>query len=219
MMRGFRAVLLAAGILAAWAAPAHAQAIGSIFGKVTDASGGVLPGVTVTVTGPALQQPLVAVTSESGTYQFPSVPIGTFTVTFELASFKKARAAEHRHHDRLQRRRRSEARNRPDDGGGHDLRRVAGRRHQEDDDGRGLHGRRPREDPDGARPVADHQHDAGRAGRPQRRRLVVGPAGRPQLARHRRQRAVEPRRRIDHRPVVELLAVVLQLRLVLSKSR
>jgi hypothetical protein len=88
--RGFRAFLLAAGLLAAWVAPAHAQAIGSIFGKVTDASGGVLPGVTVTVTGPSLQAPLIAVSSENGTYQFPSVPIGTFTVTFELASFKKA---------------------------------------------------------------------------------------------------------------------------------
>src|SRR6188768_4387217 len=90
MTRGFRAFLFMAGLLAAWAAPAHAQAIGSIFGKVTDPSGGVLPGVTVTVTGSALQQPLIAVTSENGTYQFPSVPIGTFTVTFELASFKKA---------------------------------------------------------------------------------------------------------------------------------
>ena len=82
--------VLAAGMLTAWAGPAHAQAIGSIFGKVTDASGGVLPGVTVTVTGTGLQQPLVATTSESGTYQFPSVPIGTYTVTFELSSFKKA---------------------------------------------------------------------------------------------------------------------------------
>jgi len=90
MMRVFRAILLCAAILAAWAGPAHAQAIGSIFGKVTDASGAVLPGVTVTVTGPSLQQPLVATTSESGTYQFPSVPIGTFTVSFELPSFKKA---------------------------------------------------------------------------------------------------------------------------------
>jgi len=90
MNRGFRAMLLAACILALWAGPAHAQAIGSIFGKVTDSSGGVLPGVTVTVTGSALQRPLVAVTSASGTYQFPSVPLGTFTVTFELASFKKA---------------------------------------------------------------------------------------------------------------------------------
>src|SRR3954463_12489528 len=90
MMRGFRAFLLCAGMLAAWAVPAHAQAIGSIFGKVTDPSGGVLPGVTVTVAGSGLQQPLVGVTSENGTYQFPSVPIGTYSVTFELASFKKS---------------------------------------------------------------------------------------------------------------------------------
>ena len=90
MMRGVRAVMLCASILAAWAVPAHAQAIGSIFGKVTDTSGGVLPGVTVVVTGPALQQPLTAVTSANGTYQFPSVPIGTYAVSFELASFKKA---------------------------------------------------------------------------------------------------------------------------------
>ena len=80
MTRGIRAFLLCAGLLAAWAAPAHAQAIGSIFGKVTDPSGGVLPGVTVTVTGSALQSPLVAVTSENGTYQFPSVPIGISSV-------------------------------------------------------------------------------------------------------------------------------------------
>src|SRR4030095_12570479 len=58
--------------------------------KVVERTGGVMPGVTVTVTGPALQRPLVAVTTESGAYQFPSVPIGTFTVTFELASFKKS---------------------------------------------------------------------------------------------------------------------------------
>src|SRR6185369_10119906 len=90
MNRGYRAMLLTACILAAWATSAHAQAIGSIFGKVTDASGGVLPGVTVTVSGSGLQQPLVATTSESGTYQFPSVPVGTYTVAFELSSFKKA---------------------------------------------------------------------------------------------------------------------------------
>src|SRR4051812_23146577 len=89
MAKGFRAILLAAGILGMTAATAHAQAIGSIFGKVTDSSGAVLPGVTVTVTGTGLQQPLAATTSENGTYQFPSVPVGTYTVSFELASFKK----------------------------------------------------------------------------------------------------------------------------------
>jgi hypothetical protein len=93
MMRIARGVVLVALISALSAGLAHAQAIGSIFGKVTDPSGGLLPGVTVTVTGPALQQPLVAVTGATGTYQFPSVPIGTFTVTFELSGFKKASRA------------------------------------------------------------------------------------------------------------------------------
>jgi hypothetical protein len=71
------------------ASPAYAQGVGSIFGKVTDSSGSVLPGVSVTVTGTGLQQPLVAQTSPNGTYQFPTVPVGTYTVTFELQGFKK----------------------------------------------------------------------------------------------------------------------------------
>ncbi len=90
MARVFRGILLVAGILALTAGSAHAQAIGSIFGKVTDQSGGVLPGVTVTVSGGALQQPLVGTSQASGAYQFPSVPIGTYTVTFELSGFKKS---------------------------------------------------------------------------------------------------------------------------------
>jgi len=90
MSRVFRGILLVAGILALTAGSAHAQAIGSIFGKVTDQSGGVLPGVTVTITGSGLQQPLVGTSQASGAYQFPSVPIGTYAVTFELNGFKKA---------------------------------------------------------------------------------------------------------------------------------
>ena len=49
-----------------------------------------MPGVTVTVTGTGLQVPRVAVTTETGAYQFPNIPIGTYTVTFELQGFKKA---------------------------------------------------------------------------------------------------------------------------------
>jgi len=90
MIRVFRGFLLTAGILALCAGSAYAQGFGSIFGKVTDPSGGVLPGVTVTVSGPAIQRPMTAVTGETGTYQFPQVPIGTYTVTFELSGFKKA---------------------------------------------------------------------------------------------------------------------------------
>ena len=77
MMRVLRRILLVAGVLALTAAPAFAQANGSVFGKVTDSSGGVLPGVTVTITGATLQAPLTTVTQASGAYQFPLVPIGT----------------------------------------------------------------------------------------------------------------------------------------------
>jgi hypothetical protein len=73
----------------ALAAPARAQALGQIFGVITDSTGGVLPGVTVTVSGTGLQQPLVAQSTQTGAYRFPNVPIGTYTITFELSGFKK----------------------------------------------------------------------------------------------------------------------------------
>jgi hypothetical protein len=69
-------------------APALAQQTGEIYGKVTDASSGVLPGVTVSVSGSVLLQPLTAVTTETGTFRFPQVPIGAYTVRFDLAGFK-----------------------------------------------------------------------------------------------------------------------------------
>lgn len=82
MTRIVRGMLFATGILALAAGTAHAQGVGSIFGKVTDPSNAALPGVTVTVAGTALQQALVVVSANTGAYQFPTVPIGTFTVTF-----------------------------------------------------------------------------------------------------------------------------------------
>ena len=60
---------------------------GDISGRVADNTGAVLPGVNVTATSPVLITPLTAVTSSSGTYQFPRVPIGTYTVRFELPGF------------------------------------------------------------------------------------------------------------------------------------
>ncbi len=89
MRKALYTVALAAVMLAVAASTAQAQAIGQIFGKATDSSGGVLPGVTVTVTGPTLQQPLTQVTTTTGAYQFPVVPIGAYTVTFELSGFKR----------------------------------------------------------------------------------------------------------------------------------
>src|SRR6266849_9685987 len=85
----FKVIVLALVALFATSAIAGAQQqTGEIFGKVTDSSGAVLPGVTVTLTSPILLQPLTAVTSETGTYQFPRLEIGIYTVKFELTGFK-----------------------------------------------------------------------------------------------------------------------------------
>jgi carboxypeptidase family protein len=67
----------------------------TINGQVTDESGAVLPGVTVTATSPALQVPqVVSATDQEGRYRLTPLPIGTYNVTFELAGFKTVRREE-----------------------------------------------------------------------------------------------------------------------------
>ena len=84
----FTAMLAALAIvLSASSAWAQSQT-GEIFGKVTDESGAVLPGVAVTLTGPSLLQPQTATTTETGSFQFPRLNVGTYTVKFELPGFK-----------------------------------------------------------------------------------------------------------------------------------
>ena len=52
-----------------------------------DDQGAVLPGVTVSLTGPALMGSQTVVTNEHGLFRFPAVPSGTYKVTFELPGF------------------------------------------------------------------------------------------------------------------------------------
>lgn len=60
-----------------------------IVGIVTDESKAVLPGVTVTATSPALQVgQVIAVTDERGEYRLTPLPIGTYTLTYELPGFQ-----------------------------------------------------------------------------------------------------------------------------------
>ena len=88
-------ITLIAGVLSllslfplANSAQAQTTAAG-IVGTITDATGAVLPGVTVTAKGPALQVPQVlAVTDENGQYRLSPLPVGTYTVTYELSGFQ-----------------------------------------------------------------------------------------------------------------------------------
>ena len=69
-------------------APIWAQQQASIQGKVTDETGGALPGVTVTVASPALiEQTRIGTTDGTGNYNIISLANGTYSVTFELPGF------------------------------------------------------------------------------------------------------------------------------------
>src|SRR5215471_14813694 len=73
-------------------APAFAQsqgANGSVEGIVSDSSGGVLPGVTVTITNTGTGIERSIVTNEKGLYRAPLLPLGTYRVVAELQGFKK----------------------------------------------------------------------------------------------------------------------------------
>ncbi len=61
---------------------------GRILGRIADPSGAVLAGVKVTATNEATGVTREAQTNGSGDYGFPEVPVGTYTLTFDLAGFK-----------------------------------------------------------------------------------------------------------------------------------
>src|SRR5262249_8279227 len=88
MARSLR-ILLAC--LALGAADLAAQSTtGRISGSVRDSSGAVLPGATVTVTQEGTGLARTTITDGVGNFVFVSLPVGSYTVTAELAGFKKA---------------------------------------------------------------------------------------------------------------------------------
>jgi hypothetical protein len=85
----FRCTLALACVLLATTAGAQQQT-GALEGRVTDTSGAVLPGATVTLTGAALLGGVQnTVTGEQGTYRLSNIPVGTYVLTFELSGFAK----------------------------------------------------------------------------------------------------------------------------------
>ena len=89
-MRTSRRILLVLSIVLALPLSAYAQA--SIAGVVKDASGAVLPGVTVEATSPVLiEKTRTAVTDEAGNYRVVNLQAGIYTVTFSLTGFSSVR--------------------------------------------------------------------------------------------------------------------------------
>ena len=73
------------------AAPAAAQFDrGQISGRVKDAGGLIVPGVTVSAKNQQTQASTSTVSDSTGFYTFPNLPAGRYSVTAELQGFKKA---------------------------------------------------------------------------------------------------------------------------------
>src|SRR5438128_5581964 len=82
------AALLVIVLNPAYAAAQSAQSA-SLVGKVTDESGGAMPGVTVTLKSPALQvAQMTAVTGIDGDYRLLELPPRVYSVAFELGGFQ-----------------------------------------------------------------------------------------------------------------------------------
>lgn len=78
-------------IVAASVSVVRAQtSFGQISGTVSDATGAVVPGATVTVTDSATNQSRSTTTDKNGYYVITNLPVGTHTITVEIANFKKA---------------------------------------------------------------------------------------------------------------------------------
>src|SRR5215510_12539937 len=67
-----------------------AQTFGEVTGRVTDPSGAVIPGASVTLTNVNTSGVRNVVTTEPGTYTFPSIPPGVYRMRTELPGFKTA---------------------------------------------------------------------------------------------------------------------------------
>lgn len=88
----FLRLMFAIAVLPVLAGPALAQTSNATLqGTITDAGGGVVPGVTVKLQAPATGLTRDTVTNAAGVYVFNFLPAGDYTITAELSGFKTVR--------------------------------------------------------------------------------------------------------------------------------
>lgn len=91
MISKYRKILMglsALMLLAAASGTLHAQAVGVIRGTVSDVSGAVVPGATVTATDTGTALTRTAATNQDGIFVFPDMPIGVYTIDISKPGFK-----------------------------------------------------------------------------------------------------------------------------------
>lgn len=91
LTRTLLAVALVTSSVPAFAQPAQT---GTINGEVKDATGAVLPGVTVTLTSQDRGFARDTVSDANGRYVFPAVPIGMYRITATLQGFQTASSTD-----------------------------------------------------------------------------------------------------------------------------
>src|SRR5687768_6210065 len=87
-MRRIFGGFFAFSLLLASTLPASAQTFGQITGQVTDASGAILVGASVTVTNTQTNEVREAQTNTAGSYAFPTLLPGTYNVKVDLQGFQ-----------------------------------------------------------------------------------------------------------------------------------
>src|SRR3981189_1301362 len=75
-------------VLPRLAVVASAQVGGSLSGTITDSTGGVIPGATVSIMNTAIGAERNTVTDVQGHYAFPNVTVGRYDLTVTLEGFK-----------------------------------------------------------------------------------------------------------------------------------
>src|SRR5437867_5489600 len=86
VVTGFVFAFLIGYLSALWAQ----TATGRIVGTLTDQTGAIIPGATITATNMDTMVTYTALTNEQGAYQIPLLPIGMYTLTANMAGFQKA---------------------------------------------------------------------------------------------------------------------------------
>ena len=85
----FTVLLLTLSVLVPSLLYAQAQTTSTLTGTVTDSTGAVVPGATVSITSPSLIGGVhTEVTDGQGVYRFPSLQPGVYTLTAELQGFR-----------------------------------------------------------------------------------------------------------------------------------